>query len=339
MLLTELTQVYKSRVFDRWHTPGHKGVLWGDDITEIDDGKFFPADAIEKAQRAAAVLYGCKQLRFLTGGSSMGVKASILATDGDVLVASNSHRSVFEGAALAKVKAHVIPAPIVDGLPAPLTAEIIENGLKNHPDVKAVLITSPDYFGRVCDREIADLVHRKGKLLIADSAHGAHFPLRRDLFPKSFSETADFCNLSAHKTMCALTQGAYLCVNNADYFGRVDEALKNLGTTSPLYPLLASLDNAVDVGELQSPLYDGLKASVAKFKEKIPTLENDDFTRIAVNARKIGFSGKELFDKLFSVGIAAELYTENFVVFIATPFDDAEKFSRLTNAIVSIAEL
>ncbi len=336
MNLTKLTQEYKSLVADRWHTPGHKGILWDDDITEIDDGKYFPANAVEKAQEDAAILYGAKALRFLTGGSSMGVKAAILAVDGDILAASNSHRSVFEGAALAKTKVHIAQAPVSDGLPAPLTADIVESELKKHPDVKAVLITSPDYFGRVCETEVEQVVRAKNKLLIADSAHGAHFPLRRDLFPKSFSETADFCNLSAHKTMCALTMGAYLCVNNTDYLERVDTALKNLGTTSPLYPLLSSLENAVEVGRFQSPLYDNLKALAAKFKEDIPTLDNDDFTRVVVNAKKLGYTGKEMFDKLFRKGIAAELYTEDHIVFIATPFDDAEKFERLARAIKSV---
>ena len=338
MNLTKLTQKYKSLVADRWHTPGHKGVLWDDDITEIDDGEYFPAGAVEQAQKDAAALYGAKELRFLTGGSSMGVKAAILAADGDILAASNSHRSVFEGAALAKTRVHVAQAPVTDGLPAPLTADIIESGLKEHPDVKAVLITSPDYFGRVCEREVEQVVRAKNKLLIADSAHGAHFALRRDLFPHCFSQTADFCNLSAHKTMCALTMGAYLCVNNTDYIGRADEALKNLGTTSPLYPLLASLENAVEVGRFQSPLYDNLKACVAKFKEKIPTLENDDFTRVVVNAEKLGFSsGKELYGALLKSGIAAETYSGAYTVFIATPFDDGGKFERLARAIGSIA--
>ena len=335
MNLTKLTHEYKTAVTDRWHTPGHKGILWDDDITEIDDGNYFPAGAIDAAQKNAARLYGCRELRFLTGGSSMGVKAAILATDGDILAASNSHRSVFEGAALAKKKVHILNAPVVDGLPAPLTADIVEDGLRAHPDVKAVLITSPDYFGRVCDREVEQVVRAKNKLFIADSAHGAHFPLRRDLFPKSFSESADFCNLSAHKTMCALTMGAYLCVNNEGYVAAVDEALKNLGTTSPLYPLLTSLENAVEVGEFQSPLYDNLKALAAKFREEIPTLENDDFSRIVVNAEKLGLSGKQLYGKLFAKGIAAEMYTDSYVVFIATPFDDGEKFERLIKAIKS----
>lgn len=334
MNITKLTQSYKSAVTDRWHTPGHKGLLWDDDITEISDGEFFPADAIEKAQQRAAQLYGAKRLRFLTGGSSMGVKAAILAVDGDILASDNSHRSVFEGAALAKVKVHTLKAPIKDGLPAPLSAKLVEEGLKKFKHVKAVLITSPDYFGRVADRAIADLVHRAGKLLIVDSAHGAHFPLRTDLFPKSFSDIADFCNLSAHKTMCALTMGAYLCVNNEKYFDKTDTALKNLGTTSPLYPLFSSLENAIEVGYMQSALYDNVKANVALLKEKIPTVDNDDFSRIVVNAKKLGLSGKELSDKLLRNGIAAELYTDDCVVFIATPFDDSEKFNRLVQAIL-----
>ena len=102
-----------------------------------------------------------------------------------------------------------------------------------------------------------------------------------------------------------------------------------------MYPLLTSLENAVEVGEFQSPLYDNLKALAAKFREEIPTLENDDFSRIVVNAEKLGLSGKQLYGKLFAKGIAAEMYTDSYVVFIATPFDDGEKFERLIKAIKS----
>ena len=48
--------------------------------------------------------------------------------------------------------------------------------MEENPDIKAVVITSPTYDGVVSDiRSIADIVHRRGGVLIVDEAHGAHF--------------------------------------------------------------------------------------------------------------------------------------------------------------------
>jgi hypothetical protein len=53
---------YKSAVADRWHTPGHKGLLWADDITEIDGGGFlFPDKLTEQAEARAAAVYKAKK--------------------------------------------------------------------------------------------------------------------------------------------------------------------------------------------------------------------------------------------------------------------------------------
>ncbi|MDR2201536.1 MAG: hypothetical protein LBP26_02030 [Clostridiales bacterium] len=328
------TEEYKRGVADRWHTPGHKGVLWADDLTEVDGGRRYPGDAVIRAQKTVAELYGARELRFLTGGSSMGVKAAVMAAGGDILAGANSHRSVFEGAELAGVRAVIIQNAVADGLPLPLTASQIERGLADNPSVAAVVLTSPDYFGRVCAPSAVEAVRRAGKILIADSAHGAHFALRKDLFPKSLASVADFCNMSAHKTMCAMTQGAYLCVNNGSLIEKADRALRLLGTTSPLYPLLDSLENAAYIGFYKSGAYDALKTLVDNFKTLVPTLGNDDFSRVVVDARRLNTDGKTLFDKLLSRGVAAETYTDGYVVFIATPFDDGAKFARLADAIL-----
>ena len=52
----------------------------------------------------------------------------------------------------------------------------------------------------------------KGLKVIIDCAHGAHFGINKRL-PKSVASLGDYVVLSAHKTLPALTQGAYLLVN------------------------------------------------------------------------------------------------------------------------------
>lgn len=336
MGITEKTaELFNSGAIDRWHTPGHKGYLWADDVTELDGGELFPGDAVKKAEARAADVYGVKHLRFLTGGSSMGMKAALLSFDGAVLAGSHSHPCVSEGMALKKQPLYTVENKLQNGLYQPLGIDEIKKGLIDHPDVKAVVIETPTYYGMCAARETAEYVKSRGKLLIADSAHGAHFVFNKELFPESFAGLADFCNLSAHKTLCALTMGAYLTVNNDKYIAAADEALKNLGTTSPLYPLLASLDRAIDIGFMQSEIYFKLKAFVDDFKKTVPCLDSDDFTRLVVDAGALGTDGRTLYFRLLENGIAAERYDGGFVVFIATPFDDADKFVRLKRAIIT----
>lgn len=333
LVIEEKIKEYTASATDRWHTPGHKGVLCSNDITEIDDS--FPGTAVDEAERNTAKLLGSKYCRFLTGGSSMGIKAAVLAAQGDILVASNSHRALFEAAKLAKVNAFTIECSIKDDLPMPLTPYQVEKGLKEHPSVKAVYITSPDYYGFVASAEIAEVV--KGKAyLFCDGAHGAHFPFRPDLFPQSFSTFADAVNLSAHKTLPAYTQSAYLAINNDELSDRIDEALKLLGTTSPSYIMLSALEYAAQYTSENSCRYDELKKSVDELKKSAPILANDDFTRIVVDAKRIGLSGSELYFKLKNKGVVAEKFDDRYVVFIASVMDSPQKIKKLKDELCSV---
>lgn len=332
-LINDKIKEYLSSSVQRWHTPGHKGALNESDITEIDDS--FPSDSILRAQQDTAELLGSKHCRFLVGGSSMGIKANVLACGGDILVAENSHRALFEAAKLAKVTAFTIKNEIRDGLSIPLTAMQIERGLNEHTSVKAVYVTSPDYYGLTASGEIAEVVKNRA-YLFCDGAHGAHFPFRSDLFSKSFSTFADSTNLSAHKTLPAYTQSAYLAVNSDELIGKIDDALSLLGTTSPSYVLLDGLEYAAQYTKKNASRYDLLKKSVDELKKCVPCLKNDDFSRVVVDANKLGLDGKKLYFALKNKGIVAEKYDDRYVVFIVTLLDKVEQIDRLKEEICAV---
>ncbi|MCI9031665.1 MAG: hypothetical protein HFK09_03970 [Clostridia bacterium] len=337
MSILEETKRYAEKKAKRWHTPGHKGKLDAFDITELDDGNLFPAREIERAQQKAADFYGAKVCRFLLGGSSMGIKAAVMSAGGDILAPHTHHRCVEEGAYLARVKVSEIrSAPQGDGLYDPPTPEEVEAAIKACPEAKAVLIVSPDYYGRTAEREIADVVHGAGKLLIADSAHGAHFAARRDLFGDGFSSAADFCVMSAHKTLFAPTMSAYIVANNEGLIEELDFNLKLLGTTSPSYPMLAALENAIDYAIENAPKYDALKTATEDFKTQVVTRKSDDFTRLVVDANAYKMSGKQMFDFLLNSGHIAEMYDDRYVVFIATAADEVRDIKELKKAILNI---
>lgn len=322
----------------RWHTPGHKGGLDTFDLTEIgEEGGTFPADAIEFAQNKAARFYDAKHCRFLVNGSSGGIKAAILAADGDIVAPKARHRCVDEGAKLNKVNVFDIECErLRDGLYAPPSVGDVLKSLEKHKSAKAVVVVSPDYYGVTACEEIADAVHSAGKMLIADSAHGAHFAARSDLFPKGFAAVADFCVMSAHKTMNAYTQSSYMCINNDEVAAKADECLELLGTTSPSYRLLSGLENAIDFAEENAHKYDGLKTATDEFRREIVCLRNNDFTRIAVDAAAYGLTGQELFDRLYKDGHTAEMTDGRYVVFIATLADEVGDIVKLKESILRI---
>jgi len=331
-------RVYAKTGRQRLHTPGHKGCLdWGNiaelDITELGiDGKVFPADLIVKAQKKVADYFGSKEARLLVGGSSMGLKASIMTVDGDCIVSADSHRAVFEGLELARRKAIVVPNIKREGLSLPLTAEQIEQASKANPTAKAVIVMSPTYFGIATDTpdRVAKVTHSNGLKLIADSAHGAHFPTS-DIFPKSFSKVADYTVLSGHKTLDTLTQGAYLCINDASAVDKVDHNLRLLGTTSPSYLILASLEYGVE--KAQKADTKNVLLAVDKFKQEFLSYYkvNDCFVtvsdpfRLVVDAQAMGKTGYELEASERKRGIECELATERFVVYIFTFADGIKK--------------
>ena len=71
----------------------------------------------------------------------------IMSVGGDVLAPVNRHRSADEGAALAGVKLKFIENTLNDGLPMPITAEMIEKACAADTNIKAALVVRPDYFG------------------------------------------------------------------------------------------------------------------------------------------------------------------------------------------------
>lgn len=321
-------ELFKSLpTFSLFCTPGHKGELNATDITEFDGGNIFPADSVTVAQNETALFYGVKHARFLVCGASMGVKASILAVDGDIIAPTFTHRSFFEGTTLAKKKAFTFDTGVDgDGLPKVPTALDYERAINANPSAKAIFVTSPDYFGRVAPiKEIKRVADKYGKLLIADCAHGAHYATRPDLFPVGAEKVADFAVLSAHKTLRAYTQSAIGVVNDDDCVGAYDDALNLLGTTSPSYMLLSSLEGAIKYEKANEGVYDDLVKACLCIKNAVPCLRNDDPLRIVVKCN----DGKKLFDKLVSEGIMPETYYKNYCIFIVTASTSIQSVEKL----------
>lgn len=248
------------------HVPGHKNGavflkeakhLYKDilhiDVTELTglDDLHHPQDVILKAQQLTANLYRVRNSYFLVNGSTVGNLAMILSTcqEGDeVLVQRNSHKSIMNGLQLAGVKP-IFLAPKIDEeyrVPSYIEFETIKKAINLFPNAKALILTNPNYYGLSINlKETITLAHDHGIPVLVDEAHGAHFIIG-DRFPLSAVEAgADIIIHSAHKTLPAMTMGSYLHLNS-DYIHQetVETYLSMLQSSSPSYPIMASLDLA-----------------------------------------------------------------------------------------------
>lgn len=248
------------------HVPGHRGERHFDDegrrffasvlpldVTELSglDDLYQPQGPIREAQALAAEAFGAEETFFLVNGSTAGNLAMVLSTcrPGDtLLVGRDAHRSVFHACMLAGVRAVLLPAGVHPrfAVSCGIDAVTVRQGLARYPEARAVLLTNPNYYGmgRALSA-IAETVHAHGIPLLVDEAHGAHFVFHAALPPTALSEGADMVVQSAHKTLPALTMGAFLHLQGPRVnHWNVRQALAMIQTSSPSYPIMASLDLA-----------------------------------------------------------------------------------------------
>lgn len=325
MSLDEFMRRYEKSGALRLHTPGHKGKRNALDLTELTDGSF-PSPQLTAAEKNCAAAYKAKHARFLSCGSSQGVKAAVFYSASDGIVDVNSHRSVFDGYKLSGKNYTAVGKRGVK----PITTCDIKSAIKD--GVGAVVVTSPTYYGYCADIDgIKKLCADNGLLFIADSAHGAHFGFS-PLLPKSAAAVADICNLSAHKTLSALTQSAVitdnLCGVEAE---KLSECVDVMGTTSPSYLLYSSIEDAVNTAATAAAAYKTLYGALTEVRHKYPFLDNDDFTRLVLDCATLGVRSDELNGALARHGVMSELVDKKYIVFLFTAADgekEVELFDR-----------
>ncbi len=248
------------------HVPGHKlGRDFDTDaldifraILEIDQTEIEGLDdlhhaegVIREAEQLAAHAFGSDETKFLVGGTTSGILSLILAVIGEgdkCLIERNAHKSVFNGLRLARgIPVFLTPnfEPNTN-IPIGIKPEQVKAALSLDPSIKAVLITSPNYYGQTADlKAIATITHRHGIPLLVDEAHGAHFRFSSMLPMTALEQGADAAVQSTHKTLSAMTMGSMIHLQG----DRIDRTgvmrwLATIQSSSPSYPILTSLDLA-----------------------------------------------------------------------------------------------
>ncbi|WNR44746.1 aminotransferase class I/II-fold pyridoxal phosphate-dependent enzyme [Paenibacillus roseipurpureus] len=357
------------------HVPGHKSgqglqddgkrfliTVMSIDYTEITglDDLHHAEGAILEAQELAADCFGAEETYFLVGGSTVGNIAMIGAVCGKgdlILVQRNAHKSVIHGLMFAGAKAIFI-APRIDaatGVATGLHIEDVKQALALYPTAKALFLTNPNYYGMGVDVKLfADEMHDHGKLLLVDEAHGAHFGFHEDVPASALSQGADAVVQSTHKMLTALTMGAMLHVQGPRVNrGALKQMLAMLQSSSPSYPILASLDLArkrvhtegrtwLDQGiQLMKEFRAGLD-DIAFFRycpQRIThekAYETADPFKIAIYDPSFQLTGSELKDQLEAQGCYVEMTDGYLVLLVFSAASTREDVHRTLAALHNI---
>ena len=341
----------------RLHMPGHKGRMDGlfQDVARMDFTELPPvgdlyADtgAVAVAETLFAEAAGARDALFFSCGSTQGIYTMLSAAvgmGGTLILDRGCHKSVYHGMALLDIAPVYLHPDILDcGLSEPVSPKLLEQALQAHPEAKAVLVTSPSYYGILTDlAPLAEVCHSHGTYLLVDQAHGAHFPFVG--IPSAAQAGADLCVVSAHKTLPALGSSSLLYVGNQAPWEkfRLKELSAIFSTTSPSWPILASIDRAREQLE-RSDGYLKTAEQVRLLRERIneetaflaltdsPALALDP-CRLAVDTGSAGLSGFEADRLLRARNIYLEMADDRYLVAIFTCNDQRDDYVRFLSAL------
>lgn len=340
-----------ARAEKSFHVPGHKAR--GDfkakfpiaqmDVTELSysDNLFCPSGIIDGAQKDIAEILGAKKSYILTGGSSAGVLSmlSVAAKRGNkLIVPRNSHQSVWNACKIFGIEPVIVQGASKHGVVTPPAPELIERLIENDVNISGMVVTHPDYYGNFAPlKKYSDILKKHKRLLFVDGAHGAHLAFEPE--SKGYSGVyADIWVDGAHKSLPVLTQGAVISVNNLKLSESLDEALSIFRTTSPSYPVMASVEYGIKYLSNNKELIENAKRAVDVFKEKseLKFYPSDDWTKLAIDFKPLDISPDEVAKRLEKRGIYAELSDGRYLLFYVSPMVGALDLNKLGFALTMI---
>ena len=329
---------YIEKDLSRFHMPGHKGAdcfpdYYKYDVTEVGgtDSLFEAAGALAETERRFSEIYGSGATLLSAGGSTLCIQA-MLATAlnrGDSFIAArNCHASAVNAAALLGLNPIWINQRDLKGA---------ERAFGENPEVKALYLTSPDYFGVMSDiPAFAALCKKYGAKLLVDNAHGAHlhfFPT--EMHPISLG--ADMCADSLHKTLPVFTGGALLHLKDVALYEKAKQKMRLFGSTSPSYLIMLSADNCIEYLETKARAdFAMLNGKVANLRYKAfehglaPKTRNVEPARLTLSVTAAEKSAGEFENSLREHGIEPEYVNSEWAVLMASPFNTERDFERVS---------
>lgn len=357
-----------------WHMPGHKrkvcfddflDIVYAHDVTEVPgtDDLYLPVGFIDRSLKQLCEIYHTSGSYYAVNGATGGVFTAIAActNPGDaVLIARNCHKSVYNAAEVMQLHAEYVQpvwkentgsknafTQYIDGY---IDAADVKRILENHPEIRAVVVTSPTYEGVVSDiSAISQAAHERGAYVIVDEAHGAHLPFMKPEY-SAICMGADIVVQSLHKTLPAMTQTALIHVCTDALVKRVEKKLEVFQTSSPSYIMMMSMESAVCY--MADGDFDTYEKTLTAFRQKckksgwenIHILDDTeviasgayglDPTRLTYTTDRTGPLVLQLLDHMGAV--VCEMAGKNHVVLISTVMDDTDDFQTLFQTIEKV---
>ncbi len=321
-------------------------------------GTLHPATGpVKKAQELMADALGAGHSFFLLNGSSIGnfaIALSCLKPNSKVIIGRNCHRSVITGLIMTGANPiWVNPQKHEDwSIWGEVSPHVIENELKQNPDVSMVWITSPTYEGVVSDiKALAEVCRKYNVILAVDEAHGALWNYSDRMPTSALHLGADVVVHSMHKTGGSFSQSSILSLSKNSRISSevIENNLRLLHTTSPSVMLLTSLDaaraylqseegresieKAIDIASL-------IKNELKNFPKVLVLTEQDGFKLDPARAYIMikGLCGRRIENILKTdYNIEIEASTDNGILILANIGAKMADVKVLINAIKDIA--
>ena len=332
--LYDKLKAYSESDFYAFHMPGHKRnkallgieLPYDLDITEIDgfDDLHHADGILKEEQERAARVFGAEESHFLVNGSTAGILSAVMGCThrGDkILVARHCHKSIYHAIYMnGLVPRYVYPEfDISMHMNGEISKEDVAKALAAEPDIKAVVIVSPNYDGVVSDvKGIAEVAHSYRIPLIVDEAHGPHFGFH-PAFPGRANDL-----------------GADVVIDSLDM----------LQSSSPSYIFMASLDACVDFvdGKCENA-FELYVERLQKFREELKPLqhlqilrtEHYDISKVVISTANANITSPELADRLRKeYHLEMEMTGGTYVLAMTTVADTQEGLNRLKAALLEI---
>ena len=361
-----------------FHVPGHQQGRGADtrfrrfmaehglaaDITQVlgMDDIHRPETVCKRAQELAAQAYGADHSYFLINGSSSGNQIMFMAAlrPGEVvLVPRNAHRSIIGAAIVADARAifYEVPYDPEMGVTHPPALETVAQACLDHPEARALFITSPTYYGLGADvQALVSFAHKRDLIALVDEAWGPHLHFHPHLPVSAVVAGADLVVQSTHKLLAGMSQASMLHLRGQRIDRiRLESVLKMLLSTSPNCLLVASLDVArrqmveqgLDLWGKAMELAQAARRSINRIQglhcfgsEMVgrPGVHGWDPTRLIITARDIGLTGYELEKRLrHEHNIQIEMSEFFNIVVLLTPGHTPAHVERLLAALRAVA--
>ncbi len=321
-------QAYAQAANLRFHMPGHIGkmaILAPEldqlsrlDLTEVIglDDFHMPQGIIAASQQLLQRAFHSAGSYYLVNGATSGIQSLILSLcpEGDTLILPrNAHRSFFAALVLSGARPVYLPLQYepTTGIALAVCAAEVEKAWQKHPEARMAFLTSPSYYGTTCEiGKITETAAAMGRNILVDEAHGAHFSFHPAYPAPALQKGAGAVVQGMHKTLPVLNPGACLHLGQ-NYPGdeaALEACISLLSTTSPSYPLLASMERARHLMETVGEEYldralersrrciagiDQIKGlwSLQGLMGQVSGVEAMDPLKVVVSVRETGLSG------------------------------------------------